>query len=165
MLLDRGPLPPRSRPDTPRVEAGLRGRHVCTRVQHTRPNEVPIHRPAGRGEYEGARGGSGELDPTVPSGPLTERDASDDPASTLCASHGSGSSPGGQARRSSLFQQGEPRHSRRCIQPHTSPPPASAARTRPAGRAGRRCCRRWLRRAEHSAPLPACPGACRESVS
>jgi hypothetical protein len=25
------------------------GRHVCTREQRTRPNEVPLHRPAGRG--------------------------------------------------------------------------------------------------------------------
>ena len=28
---------------------GIRGRYVCTRLQHKRPNEVPLHRPAGRG--------------------------------------------------------------------------------------------------------------------
>jgi hypothetical protein len=32
-----------------RVRSDSRGRHVCTRSQHTRPNEVPLHRPAGRG--------------------------------------------------------------------------------------------------------------------
>ena len=57
-----------------RVIAGPQDSHVCTREQHTRPNEVPSLAQRGEG---GVRGGSGsrELDPTAEGKPETQRDA------------------------------------------------------------------------------------------
>jgi len=49
-----------------------RDRHVCTREQHTRPNEVPLHRPAGRGRGWGWEWG---VRPTVNNRPEAQRDA------------------------------------------------------------------------------------------
>jgi hypothetical protein len=37
------------RTDAQGVKSDSVSRHVCTRVQRTRPNEVPLHHPAGRG--------------------------------------------------------------------------------------------------------------------